>query len=174
MSSLRRFYCTSVCWTCCAISLLMVSHSWVCKESHAVQHDQVHAVIAPWKWTSVYDKLLTEFANINWLYMSDSPPKHDVMHHISTTGPPTSLLLGTWMPPCRRARIRSYAEVGHRLHTALLQQLVLTAPHGSSKDTRRLAILRWLPCSEQLHSTWPVPNAAHSGFHVSHWLHYDF
>ena len=46
--------------------------------------------ILPRKPTSVYNKILAEFSTITRPCTSDAPTKHDVTHHISTTGPPTS------------------------------------------------------------------------------------
>ena len=86
--------------------------------------------ILPRKPTSVYDKILADFPTVTRPCTSDAPTKHDVTHHISTTGPHlrTSTPLRTRTPPSSAARIRSYVRVRH--HTTLLQQLVLATPHG--------------------------------------------
>ena len=45
--------------------------------------------ILPRKPTSVYDKILADFPTVTRPCTADAPTKHDVTHHISTTGPPT-------------------------------------------------------------------------------------
>ena len=46
--------------------------------------------LLPRRTTSTYDKLLAEFPTIICPCLADTPVKHDVTHHISTTGPPTT------------------------------------------------------------------------------------
>ena len=46
--------------------------------------------VLPRQAPSAYDKILTEFPTITRPCLSDAPVKHDVTHHICTTGPPTT------------------------------------------------------------------------------------
>ena len=67
---------------------------------------------------SVYDKLLADFPTITRPCMTDAPMKHDVTHHISTIGPPTTARPRRLGP--ERHRI-ARQEFDHMLELSIIQ-----------------------------------------------------
>ena len=74
--------------------------------------------ILPRQATSVYDKLLAEFPTITRPCIADTPTKHDVTHHISTTGPPTTARPRRLGPECLRI---ARQEFDHMLELGIIQ-----------------------------------------------------
>ena len=74
--------------------------------------------ILPRQPTSAYDKLLAEFPTITRPCTADAPVKHDITHHISTTGPPTAARPRRLGP--ERLRI-ARQEFDHMLELGIIQ-----------------------------------------------------
>ena len=74
--------------------------------------------ILPRQATSVYDKLLAEFPTITRPCIADTPTKHDVTHHISTTGPPTTARPRRLGPECLQI---ARQEFDHMLELGIIQ-----------------------------------------------------
>ena len=91
--------------------------------------------ICPKDNTNPYLNLPAEFPALTQISTPDTPVKHDITHHIKTTGPPVAACpqrLATDRLKAAKREFEHHASVGHRL--SLLQCLVLTPPHGSEED----------------------------------------
>ena len=97
-----------------------------------------------------FHAILSEFPELLQPYCHNSPVKHDVTHHITTTGPPIRARTRR-LPPERLKIARQEFE-------QMLQQGIIrpssspwasvTTPHGAQENTGRLAPMRRLPCLE--------------------------
>ena len=100
--------------------------------------------LLPQRTTSVYDKLLAEFPTIIRPCLVNTPVKHDVKHHISTTGPPTTARPRRLGP--ERLRI-ARQEIDHMLELGIIQPSSsnwLSPLHMVPKKT----LGDWRPCGD--------------------------
>ncbi len=68
-------------------------------------HSSLSATLYPKDTTNPYLTLLSDFPSLTQVAVSNAPVKHNISHHIETTGPPTSARPRP--SPCRKEGIRS-------------------------------------------------------------------
>ncbi len=80
-----------------------------------------------------YTSLLSKFPALTRVHnYHDNPVKHDVTHHITTSGPPVSCRARRLSPEkltIARKEFKHNAGFGH--HSPLLEQLVISTSHGT-------------------------------------------
>ena len=74
--------------------------------------------VLPRQAPSVYDEILTEFPTVTRPCLSDVPVKHDVTHHISATGTPTTARPRRFGPESLRI---ARQELDHMLELGIIQ-----------------------------------------------------
>ena len=106
-----------------------------------------------------YLKLLSDFPSLTNVSSPNNTVKHNITHHIETTGLPISARPRRLVPEWLRA---SKPEFQH------MMQLRIICPSSSSwssplhivpkKTPGETGTMWWLSLSEQVHTTWPLPH----------------
>ena len=89
--------------------------------------DSPSPTLLPRKPATPFAALLAEFPDLTQLCIRETPIKHNITHHIATTGPPVSART------CRLAPERleiAHKEFQHMLELGIVRQLVLTTAYG--------------------------------------------
>ena len=91
-----------------------------------------------------YSKLLCEYPHLTQVYsqIQDTPIRHDVTHHIETTGPPVATCPSRLAPDCLKVakQLFDHTYVAVRYHTPLLKCLSICIAHSKQQETGDLVV----------------------------------